>query len=635
MSFTLTPFPIMALDIHSAPPNSGEIVLGRTLHSLLDEAVEKYPNPKAFNQPKEGGGWTTLSNNELKTAADEMALGLHALGLNRGDHIAFFMNSDMYFTMADFACMIAGVINVPLYTTYTAENLIYVTKHGKCKAMVISNDEMLASAAAWLSETEVGFIVLAEGDGAGVSLADGVTLHTLDALREKGRERLAANPDEPQQLRDQVDAKDLATLIYTSGTTGLPKGVMLSHENISSNVYAALTGFKILKHQEENTLTFLPMTHVFARVLSFLAVAYGHSMYYSDPDHLVEHLGEVKPTFFASVPRVLEKVYDKVLLGVREATGLKKAIGTWALDMAKTYDLSKPDGGMGLLSGLADKLVYSKIREKLGLTRVKVCAVGGAALRADLASTFFAFGIPVYQGYGLTETSPVITMNRPGHNRAGSVGQPIAGVEVAIAEDGEIISRGPHIMLGYYDAPDKTAEVMGEDGWFHTGDIGEFTDDGFLCITDRKKALFKLSTGKYVIPQPMENTLTEDPLIEQAVVVGNSQKYATALVFPNMETLRNWAGSKDLDTSGSDEVLLADPVVSATFEEIVAEANKGVDHWCQVKRFHLIPEAMTVENKLLTPTMKVVRRKVNEVYGGDIEAMYAASANGEKAVAAV
>ncbi|MDX1439219.1 MAG: long-chain fatty acid--CoA ligase [Rubricoccaceae bacterium] len=625
----------MALDIRTAPPNSGEIVLGRTLPSLLDEAVEKYPNPKAFNQPIEGGGWTTLSNAEFKTAADEMALGLYALGMTRGDHIAFFMNSDMYFAMADFACVIGGIVNVPLYTTYTPENLVYVANHGKCKAMVVSNDEMLAEAASWMGETEVRFVVLAEGTGANTSLPSGVALYTFDSLREKGRERLAANPDEPNQLREHVDANELATLIYTSGTTGLPKGVMLSHENISSNVFAALTGFKIIGHQEENMLTFLPMTHIFARTLSFLAVAYGHSIYYSDPDHIVEHLGEVKPTFFASVPRVLEKVYDKVLLGVREATGLKKAIGGWALDMAKTYDLSKPDGGMGWLSGLADKLVYSKLRERLGLTRVKVCAVGGAALRADLASSFFAFGIPVYQGYGLTETSPIITMNRPGHNRAGSVGQPIAGVEVAIAEDGEILSRGPHIMMGYYDAPDKTAEVMDDEGWFHTGDIGEFTDEGYLRITDRKKALFKLSTGKYVIPQPIENSLMEDPLVEQAVVIGSSYNYTTALLFPNMETLRNWAENKELDTSVTDEELLTNSAVMTKFEQLVEEANEGADHWCQVKRFKLIPELMTVENKLLTPTMKVVRRKVGETYGSEIEAMYAASIDSKKEVAAV
>ncbi|NNF59456.1 MAG: long-chain fatty acid--CoA ligase, partial [Rhodothermaceae bacterium] len=608
----------MSLQIYTAAPDSGDVVLGRTLPSLLDEAVEMYPNPKAFNQPKEGGGWLTLSNDEFKRAADEIALGLHALGYERGDHVAMFMNSDMYFTLVDMGCLIAGIVNVPLYTTYTADNLVYVAQNGKTKALFVSNDEMLAQAAEWVGRTDVTNVILAEGDGAGVSLPEGLTLHTLAALRAMGSERLAQNPDEPTTLREQIDAHDLATLIYTSGTTGLPKGVMLTHENISSNLYAALTGFKILKHQNENVVTFLPLTHVFARTLSFLSLAYGQSVYFSDPDRIVAHLAEVKPTFFVSVPRVLEKVYDKVLLGIRESEGLKKTIGNWALELAKDYDLSKENGGLNPIKyALADKLVYSKLRERLGLTRVKVCAVGGAALRPDLANSFSAFGIPVYQGYGLTETSPVITMNRPGYNRAGAVGQPIAGVEVAIAEDGEILSRGPHIMVGYYEEPEKTAEVLDADGWFHTGDIGEMTDEGFLRITDRKKALFKLSTGKYVIPQPIENALTEDPLIEQAVIVGNSQKYCTALVFPGMEVLRGWAKEKDLDANLSDEALLAHPKVQAKYEDLVAEANKGMDHWNQVKRFHLVPTLMTVDNELLTPTMKVVRRKVNEAFDED------------------
>src|SRR5690606_18364424 len=231
-----------------------------------------------------------------------------------------------------------------------------------------------------------------------------------------------------------------------------------------------------------------------------------------------------------------------------------------------------------------------------GLTRVKAVAVGGAALRPDLANSFNAFGIPVYQGYGLTETSPVITVNLPGKNRAGTVGPPIAGVEVAVAEDGEILTRGPHVMLGYYKNPEATAEVMDDDGWFHTGDIGEFTAEGYLRITDRKKALFKLSTGKYVIPQPIENRLTEDPLVEQAVVLGHSQKFCSALLFPNMEVLRGWAKDKGIDAEQPDAALLADERVRAKFEALVAEANEGMDPWSQVKRFHLVPTPMTVEN---------------------------------------
>ena len=616
----------MPLQIYTAPPELGEPVLGRTLTGLLDEAVTRYPNPTAFNQPLASGGWKTMSNRDFRDAADEVALGLLEAGLERGDRAAFFMDSDMYFALADFACLIAGIVNAPLYTTYAEENLVYVTEHAEAKAMFVSNPEMLAQVAAWLPRTPtVTLVILAEGRLAEVNTPDGVRLLTLDELRRLGRERKAENPDELQQLRDQIGPHDLTTLIYTSGTTGLPKGVMLSHENISSNVLGALETLGALGHQEEVVVSFLPMTHVFARMLVFAHIAYGHSVYFSNPDQLVGHLAELKPTFFATVPRVLEKVYDKVLLGIREGEGLKKRIGLWALDLAGRYDLSKPKGGLSPIKfALADKLVYSTLRERLGLTRVTTVAVGGAALRPDLARTFNAFGIPVVQGYGLTETSPVVTMNRLDANRAGAVGQPIPGVEVAIAEDGEILTRGPHIMKGYYKADDMTAEVIDDDGWFHTGDIGEFTPEGFLRITDRKKALFKLSTGKYVIPSPLENALMQDPLIEQAVVLGSGHKYTTALVFPSLDVLRGWAKDKGLDASMPDEDLLAQPQVLAKFERLVDEANAEVDRWSQVKRFKLIPEPMTVENELLTPTMKVKRSAVNKAFRDEIEAMYAA-----------
>ena len=616
----------MALQIHTAPSDAdGKVILGKTLPNLLDEAAEKYPNPKAFNQPQANGTWMSLSNGEFRDAANEVAVGLHENGLTRGDHVAFLMESDMWFAMADFGTQIAGIVNVPLYTTYATENLVFVTQHGNAKAMFVTDREKLEAFAGWADQVpDVTLVIAAEGDDKGISLPDGVRFMTLDALRAQGREAIAEAPNRPDELRDQIEAEDLATLIYTSGTTGQPKGVMLTHENISSNSYASFTGISVLGHQEEQVITFLPLTHVFARMLQFASVAWGQSIYFSNPDQIVAHLAEIKPTMFASVPRVLEKVYDKVSLGVSEATGLKHKIGTWALGVARDYDVSKADGGIpGWKYGLADKLVYSKLRERLGLTRVKAVAVGGAALRGDLASSFAAFGIPAYQGYGLTETSPVITVNLPGKNRAGTVGPPIAGVEVAIAEDGEILSRGPHIMKGYYKAQDKTDEVIDGDGWFHTGDIGEFSPDGFLKITDRKKALFKLSTGKYVIPQPIENALTESALIEQAVVVGNSQKFCTALIFPNMEALPVWAKSQGVSATG--DALLKDPKVHAEFERLVADANKGMDHWSQVQRFRLVPETMTVENELLTPTMKVKRGAVNKQYDGQIDAMYKAT----------
>ena len=626
----------MALQIHTAPSNSkGELVLGRTLPSLLDEAVDLYPNPKAFNQPQ-GSSWLTMSNADFREAAEEIALGMEAEGFERGDHVAFFMNSDLYFVMCDFGTLITGLVNVPLYTTYAPENLVYVATHGEAKAMFVSNDEMLANFAGWADQLpDIRLVVLAEGTGEGVSLPEWMRLITLDDLRVSGRSARAEAPNRADELKDQVNAEDLATLVYTSGTTGKPKGVMLTHQNISSNVLAGLPTLGALGHQEESILTFLPMTHIFARALTIGHIAWGQSLYFSNPDQLVGHLGEVRPTMFSAVPRVLEKVYDKVSLGVAESTGLKHAIGSWALGLARDYDISKPGGGVpGWKHALADKLVYSKLRERLGLTRVKTVASGSAALRADLAQSFTAFGIPVVEGYGLTETSPIITMNTPTENRAGTVGRPIVGVEVAIAEDGEILARGPNIMKGYYKAQDKTDEVIDGDGWFHTGDIGEFSPEGFLKITDRKKALFKLSTGKYVIPQPIENSLTESSLIEQAVVVGNSQKFCTALVFPNMEALPVWARQNDINAEG--DALLQHAKVQAEYERLVAEANQGSDHWSQVKRFRLVPELMTVDNELLTPTMKVKRAAVNKSFSGEIENMYEASVSaGEHGVAVV
>ncbi len=616
----------MPLQTHTAPPSLGDAVLGRTLPALLDEAVARYPNPQAFNQPQ-GGGWTTLSNTAFREAADEVALGLLEAGLERGDCAAFFMESDLYFALADFGTLIAGIVSAPLYTTYAAENLVYVTEHAEAKALFVSTPEMLAQAAAWLPQVPaVRTVVLAEGALGDTTLPEGVRFLTLGELRGLGRRRLGEHPDEPKQLRAQIQPRDLCTLIYTSGTTGRPKGVMLSHENISSNVLGALSSLGVLDNGDaEVVVTFLPMTHVFARMLTIAHVAWGHTVYFSNPDLLVGHLAEVKPTFFATVPRVLEKVYDKVHLGVQEATGLKKTIGSWALGLAAQYDLSRDKGGLSPIKfALADKLVYAKLREKLGLTRVKTVAVGGAALRADLAQSFNAFGIPVVQGYGLTETSPVITMNRIGANRAGAVGQPIPGVEVAIAEDGEILSRGPHIMLGYYKASDKTNEVVDHDGWFHTGDIGEFTPDGFLKITDRKKALFKLSTGKYVIPSPIENALQAEPLIEQAVVVGSGYKFCTGLIFPSADALGVWAREHGVSGSSLEE-WIADPQVVAAYEKLVDRANAGMDHWSQIKRFKLVPDLMTVENELLTPTMKVKRSAVSKAFGGDIEKMYNAN----------
>ncbi|WP_457653430.1 AMP-dependent synthetase/ligase [Rhodocaloribacter sp.] len=612
--------------IYTAPPEDGEPVLGRTLPSLLYEACERYPNPRAFNQPHDEE-WQAFSYEEFRIRAEEMALGLQSFGLQRGDRVAFFMESDVYFCLADMACLIAGVIDVPIYLTHTEEALRYVLDHSEAKALFVSNLERLAAIAPVLEETpHVKTVILAEPEEGGAlpPLPESVGLATMEAIRQVGRTRREQEPEAVTGMLERIDPQDLATIIYTSGTTGLPKGVMLTHENISSN---ALTAFQCMTDyapgpRGEVVLSFLPMTHVFARTLYYGYLGYGTSVYFTTPNELTTALPKVRPTLFATVPRVLEKVYARILERAGELPKTKQRLFRWSLAVAEHYELGRRQPPMYRLKRrVADTLVFDKWRAALG-GRVKHVICGGAALNARLANTFAAAGIDILEGYGLTETSPIITFNRPGRNRAGTVGQPIPGVEVMIAEDGEILTRGPHVMKGYYRDEERTREVLDPDGWFHTGDIGEFTEEGYLRITDRKKDLFKLSTGKYVVPQPLENRLTADPLVEQAVVVGPGYKYATALIFPNEEGVRLFARTHGIDDSLPFDELLEHPKVVARFQELVDRANVGMDPWSTIKKFKLVPAHLTPENGMLTPTLKVKRSLVYATFADEIAALY-------------
>jgi long-chain acyl-CoA synthetase len=380
----------------------------------------------------------------------------------------------------------------------------------------------------------------------------------------------------------------------------------------------------------EVIISFLPLTHVFARALHYAFMAKGVSVYFTSPDDLVSALPKVQPTAFASVPRVLEKVYAGIQKKITEMEGLQKTIGSWALGVARQYRLGEQTGLFyDLQKSLADSLVFSKWRQALG-GRVKYIVVGGAALQADLANTLAAANITTLQGYGLTETSPVIAYSRPSRNKPGTVGEPLPGVEVCLADDGEILTRGPHVMKGYYKAPDKTDAVMTDDGWFHTGDIGEFDEDGYLKITDRKKDLFKLSTGKYVMPQPIENRLGSEPLVDKAVVVGNSQKFCAALIFPSEDQVRSKAGILGLDEAQPFEDLLDEPEIIDLFQSLVDKANEGMDHWSTVKRFALIPDELTIDSGLLTPTLKIKRPKIREAYADEIQALYEEEPSAQK-----
>lgn len=612
--------------IYTAPPDAGDAVLGMTLPDLMYDACAQYTNPRQLNQPT-AAGWKPYSLDDFRAQSEETALGLLDLGLTRGDRIAFYLDSDVYFCIADMGCLLAGLVDVPIYLTSAPDIIRYVIEHAGARVLVVSNLEYLGRLAGLLAQTpHVERVIVAEmtPDAPLPGLPERIQVTSLDEVRGRGRERLWQASDAIDVLRAQIDPHDLATIIYTSGTTGQPKGVMLTHENIS---YNAMTGLSVLTGYRagpgnELIVSFLPMTHVFARMLLYVYVEKGTSVYFTTASDLAETLREVKPTFFATVPRVLEKVYARILERTEGLTGMKKALGLWAIRLAEQFELGKEPSGLAALKyKIADTLVFEKWRQAVG-GHVRFVMSGGAALNGRLANFFGAAGIPIYQGYGLTETSPIITYNRPGRNRAGTVGEPLPGLEVMIAEDGEILTRGPHVMQGYYKEEAKTREVLTDDGWFHTGDIGAFTDEGYLRITDRKKALFKLSTGKYVMPQPLENRLGVEGLVEHAVVMGTGHPFCTALLFPEQDAVRAFARAQGLDGEGSLKELLRHPRIIAQYQKLVDQANEGMDHWSTIKRFALIADSLSIENGLLTPTLKVKRSKVQRAFERELEALY-------------
>ncbi len=605
----------------SEPDATSDPRLGRTLPDLLFDARDRYRTPNAFHRRMDTG-WEVMSLDEFAERAGHLALGLLESGVREGDRVALFMDSDTAFCLVDFACQIAGLTTVPLYLTQASDVTRHVLAHSGATTLIATNPGRLAEVAGdFPADACCGRVLLFESGGVHPEI-EGRMVGWCRDVERLGAAIEEASPGTARALADRRRAHDPATIIYTSGTTGQPKGVMLSHENLSSNAsfaFDAMTGFRA-GPDGEVVLSILPLSHVFARTLCVGTIARGTPLWFSRPDRLIEDCAVARPTMFATVPRVLEKLYAGIEDKTMTARGFRGRIGRRALELARTRDLTaKPDLAVRAL----DRLVYSRWRDALG-GRVRFACSGGAALHPMLANTFNAAGIPVLEGFGLSETSPTITCTRPGRVRPGWVGEPLPFVEVRIADDGEICTRGPHVMLGYYRDPEKTREVIDTDGWFHTGDIGELSPDGFLRITDRKKSLFKLSTGKYVSPQPIENRLTSDPLVEQAVVVGAGYQYTTALVFPAEEGLRRLAGALGLDEGLPVPELVDHPEVLKRYDALVETANEGMDPWTRVKRFRLVPDHVSIENGLLTPTLKVRRSVFQNRYGAWIQEMYQA-----------
>ena len=621
-----------ASDLQGAPPipgytEAGQFSLGRTVPSLLVEARQRNPSPKALNRLSDGK-WIGVSTAQFQQYSDQLALGLQDLNLARADRVCLFMNSDTYFCVADMACLTAGLVDVPIYLTHTQDSIEYVLKHAEARALIVSNHRYLEQLASVLPELRrLESVIVAESGtpmpDSGLPLEKrGIRIASMEELIRLGRDRLQENPAAAEELRDQIHAHDLATIVYTSGTTGRPKGVMLTHENLTCNALTSFSALEGLDRGRHVALSFLPLTHAFARTLHYGFLNYSVRVFFVTPEEISESLRTIRPTVFATVPRVLEKFHDRILERGQQLQGFRRKLFDWALGMARNYDLATGSAGWDRVKlKTADRLVFSKWRKALG-GRVNFIISGGAPLRPDLVNLFAAARIQVLQGYGLTETSPIISFNRPGFNRAATVGIPLPGLEVAIAPDGEILTRGPHVMKGYYRDPRRSRDCIDTDDWLHTGDIGRFTELGLLQITDRKKDLFKLSTGKYVMPQPLEAGLISDPLVDQVLVVGATRRFCAALIFPSFGNLAGYAARLGIPAQLTPQEQLCQPKVQEHFQRIVERSNQGLPHWSTIKHFRVVAAELTVENGLLTPTLKVRRALVRDEFAGIIDAMY-------------
>ncbi len=560
-------------------------------------------------------GSRSLSTNEFFSTTARFASGLEKLGIGRGDRVMVLSDNRPEWHMTDLAVIDLGAADVPVYATLTPPQVAFQAQDSGAVAAVVENTEQMAKFLQIRDQCpDLQHLIQIDGPA-----ADGVL--TMEEVVSSGDSGDAE--DLFWQRADRVQAGDLLTLIYTSGTTGNPKGVSLTHDNLVSNVRASALRAPI--GPDDLCLEFLPLCHVFERMIGYLYMSAGCSKAYCSVYHVGDLVADIRPTVFAGVPRFYEKVYDKIVDKVGSAPPIRRALFNWALGAGRAaypQRLAGREPG-GLLYGLADKIVLSKVREALG-GRIRFCISGGAPLPLFVNEFFHALGIWLLEGYGLTETSPVIAVNgaAPGMTRLGTVGHVIDGVEVKIADDGELCCRGPNVMDGYWNLPDKTAEVFDDDGFFLTGDIAEIDDAGFIRITDRKKDLIVTAGGKNVAPQPIENEIKRSPLVDNAVLIGDRRRYIVALISPNEEEVPKWAAARNLESSSLDE-LTRHPDLRAEVAAVINQTNADLARYEQIKKFEILPLMLSIEGGHLTPTLKVKRRVVERDYSELIESLYA------------
>jgi len=580
-------------------------------------------NPRAVLWQDEFGQWQPISSDQIYQRVRALAEAFLGWGTKKGDRIALIGENRWEWAVSDFATLAIGAVDVPIYPTLTGEQVAVLLKDAGCRIAVVSTRQQFDKLNAVKGQTDLERIVMMD---AGVPAEIGIAFSSLMAGADA-----RGNGHDPtfDALVRSVRPKDLATLIYTSGTTGEPKGVVLTHGNIAANQSYAAAEFDF--NSADACISFLPLSHITARALDYVMYSYGAQVAYcSKFDKLPQAMREVRPTVIVGVPRVYEKIRQAVEQK-SSVSAVKKRILSWAVGLGANHRETVYDGRKPASLGwkLANKLVYSKVREAFG-GRVRIFVSGGAPLGIDTAKWFASAGIALWEGYGLTETSPVIALNTPLHHRMGTVGLPLPNIELKLAEDGELLVRGPSVFTGYWQKPAANAECFDQEGWFKTGDIAHLDADGYLSITDRKKELLKTSGGKMVAPQPIENKLKNNALVNEAALVGDKHKFICALISPNFTALEGWAGQQGIVAKSRAE-LVTDGRVVALYGEVVREVNGGLANFETLKRFRVVAEEWTQESGELTPSMKLKRRAINSRYAEVISELYAdeATAHGE------
>ncbi len=585
----------------------------KRLFDILKLYLKKYPNQDVALARKEKNGWRKYSIQEYVEITNNLSYALIKLGIQKDDKVGIICGNRPEWNMLDMAIMQVGAISVPIYPTISKDDYRYIINDCGVKLVVLEGSAVLQKIESIKSEAPSLEAIYAIGTKCDYP--------TFESLVELGKEN--QNPEELKKREDSIDEKECATIIYTSGTTGNPKGVMLSHYNIMSQIHNLK---QTPSPWSKKAFSFLPICHAYERMLVFLYQYLGMSVYYAESlATIASDLKDVQPTMMSAVPRLLEKIYTKIKQNGRNNKGIKKYIFLWALNLAERYKID-PCNRTWLYNQklkIADALVYKKIRQTLGAENFDIVVSGAASIQSNIASFFSAIKMPIYEGYGMTECSPVIAVscNLPHGREIGTVGFALPGVEVKIAENKEIICRGHNVMMGYYNQPELTKEVIDEDGWMHTGDLGEINEYGQVRITGRLKNLFKTSLGKYINPDVIEGKFSESGFIENIVVLGENQKYAGAIIVPDFTFLKTWCQKHEIQFTTPNE-MIKNAEVKKRFAEEIKKINQNFGDTEKIKRYELIADEWSVNNGILTPTLKVKRNVVKEVYKNLIEEMY-------------